>query len=213
MKTFIQDAAVFFGQLKKNNDRDWFKAHKADYDGAIKLPAELFRDEVAHGLSEIVGFEISGKVFRQHRDVRFSKDKTPYNTHLHIGFFGAGGNTTPGFYFGLEFNNIIVGGGCMGFEKQALVNYRDRVAGADGVKLGKLLRDYQKKGWRLDEPDLKRVPSGYDKDHERGALLRRKGLALWRDFDDVGHKQWQSPAKTTLKFHKELKPLIAWLNN
>jgi uncharacterized protein (TIGR02453 family) len=211
MKTFITEAAGFLGQLEKNNERAWFKAHKDEYDGCIKIPAELFRDEVAHGLSQIAGYEISGKVFRQHRDVRFSKDKTPYNTHLHVGFFGAGGNATPGYFFGLYSDNIVVGGGCMGFEKQALVTYRERVAGADGADLAKLLTGFQKKGWRLDEPELKRVPSGFDKDHERGALLRHKSLTLWRDFDDVSAKQWQTPAKTTLKFHKELKPLMGWL--
>jgi uncharacterized protein (TIGR02453 family) len=210
MTTFIQDAAGFLGQLKKNNNRDWFKAHKSDFDSAIKFPADIFCAEVADGLSSIAGFDISGKVFRQHRDVRFSKDKTPYNTHLHMGFFGSGGNTTPGFYFALEADKVIVGGGCIGFEKQALVDYRDRVAGAEGAVLTKLLTSYEKQGWRLDDPELKRVPSGYDKDHERGTLLRRKGLALWQDFNDVSHKQWQTPAKTTLKFCKELKPLIGW---
>jgi uncharacterized protein (TIGR02453 family) len=211
MKSFIQDAAGFLGQLKKNNNRDWFKAHKSEFDDTIKFPADILCAEMAADLSSVAGFDVRGKVFRQHRDVRFSKDKTPYNTHLRMGFFGSGGNTAPGFYFSLEADMVIIGGGCIGFGKQALVDYRNRVAGTDGAALAKLLAGYERKGWRLDEPDLKRVPSGFDKDHKHGALLRRKGLTLWQDFDDTSHKQWQTPAKTTLKICKDLKPLIDWL--
>jgi uncharacterized protein (TIGR02453 family) len=211
MKTFISDATDFLGQLRANNNRDWFKANKALYDRDVKEPAAHLCMELAEGLTSLMGSDYYGKVFRQHRDVRFSKDKTPYNSHLHMGFFGPGGNTTPGFYFALEPDRIIVGGGCIGFEKQSLTDFRDRVNGADGKALAKLLGGYRKKGWRLDEPELKRVPSGYDKDHERGDLLRRKGLALWSDFDDITTNAWQSPAKTVLKTCKELKPLLEWL--
>lgn len=213
MKTFVADTSAFLEQLGANNNRDWFKAHKKDYDDQIKDPAAFLAEEVAEGLSNLMGRPLTAKVFRQHRDVRFSKDKTPYNVHLHIGFFGPGGNMAPGFFFGIEPGKVIVGGGCMGFEKQALVTYRHRVDGPDGADLDKLLKGLQKKGWRLDDPELKRVPAPYDKEHERGHLLRRKGLAVWMDFDDISAKAWQSPAKTVLKTCKAMKPLMEWLEN
>ena len=80
------DTQAFLRDLRANNDRDWFNAHKATYERVYKAPAEAFVAELRPRLEALAGVTLGGKVFRIHRDVRFSKDKSPYNTHLHIGF-------------------------------------------------------------------------------------------------------------------------------
>ncbi len=80
----IPQARAFLGELSSNNTRDWFTAHKTRYESKLKAPALLFLDQVAHDLGRSTGQSLRPKLFRAHRDVRFSKDKTPYHTHLNM---------------------------------------------------------------------------------------------------------------------------------
>lgn len=80
----ITDARTFLGELAQNNTRDWFAVHKARYDGTLKAPALLLLDQVAHDLGPQTTQGLGVKLFRPYRNVRFSRDKTPYHTHLHM---------------------------------------------------------------------------------------------------------------------------------
>lgn len=73
----IAQANGFFTQLRENNTREFFEAHKATYNSEIKKPAELLADLLAEDLARTTGQAHKPKLFRIHRDVRFSKDKTP----------------------------------------------------------------------------------------------------------------------------------------
>ena len=80
------DAAVpFFTELAANNSKAWFEPHKARYAEDIRKPAEFMAELVSEDLARITGKPHASKVFRIYRDVRFSKDKTPLNAHLHAG--------------------------------------------------------------------------------------------------------------------------------
>jgi len=176
----------FLRELRANNDRTWFNAHKADYERVYKAPAEAFTAEIRPRLEALAGVPLGGKVFRIHRDVRFSKDKSPYNTHLHLGFQATRIPGEPrrrgGFYFGLEPDSLALGVGAFDFGPADLERYRKAVADdVEGEELAELLT---RLGPRQYEPDLKRVPAPYAADHPRGELLRRKGLNAWRDLDD-----------------------------
>ena len=74
--------------------------------------------------------------------------------------------------------------GMMGFDKAQLSAYRDAVAAASGMALESVLHTLLKDHGRMNPPDLARVPRPFDKNHERGELLRRKSLTVWHDFDD-----------------------------
>ena len=82
--TLIADTQRFVRALSANNSRDWFQANKSDYDKKLRDPAKALLEEMSPRLAELAGFPVTSKLFRPHRDVRFSKDKTPYNTHLHM---------------------------------------------------------------------------------------------------------------------------------
>ncbi|MEO9779174.1 MAG: DUF2461 family protein [Sedimentitalea sp.] len=80
----IPDARAFLGELAANNNRAWFTAHKNRYDSELKTPATLLVDQIAHDIGRDMGLTLTPKLFRPHRDVRFSNDKTPHHTHLHM---------------------------------------------------------------------------------------------------------------------------------
>ena len=84
MKYFTKDFAAFFKDLEKNNNREWFHENKKRYEDSVKNPFHNFVEELIGGLSDIfptLTIQPKDAIFRIHRDVRFSKDKTPYKIH------------------------------------------------------------------------------------------------------------------------------------
>ena len=90
---FPKEGLKFLASLKRNNRREWFTQHKSLYQEAVEAPAKAFAFEMEEHLATLTKRPMSGKVFRISRDVRFRKDKTPYNTHVHMSFFCADGKT------------------------------------------------------------------------------------------------------------------------
>lgn len=80
----IPEARAFLSELATHNERNWFTEHKSRYETELKAPALLLLDQVAHDIGRKTGNPPKPKLFRPHRDVRFSKDKTPYTTYLHM---------------------------------------------------------------------------------------------------------------------------------
>ncbi len=177
----IDTANGFFRELRQNNTRDWYEERKAFYVAEIRKPAELLADLLAEDIARMTGKAHAPKVFRIHRDVRFSKDKTPYNAHLHMMWSRKDAEGAPLWFFGASPDYMTVGMGVMAGSGEPLNRYRafidrdgDAVAGAiDAAReaLGAEIGDWG------PEP-LKRVPKPYDPDHPHGDLLRRKALTL-----------------------------------
>ena len=210
---FSKDALKFLKDLKANNNRAWFNDHKNTYERDVKAPAKHFCEEMALSLEKLTGAAHGSKVFRINRDIRFSKDKTPYNAHLHISFIPQGkGAHPPHWFFGLDPTSLTIGVGNFAFEKQQLVDYRERVAGSDGAALAKLLAKLEKGGVRLGKVDLKRVPSPYGQDHPQAELLKRKGLSAWIDYEDTTPALDKAIIKTLTADFKKLKPVFDWLS-
>ncbi|SFJ80285.1 DUF2461 domain-containing protein [Jannaschia pohangensis] len=187
----LDRAQAFYGALARNNSRDWFEPRKAGWKADIEAPARLLAEIMADEISRITGEAHASKVFRINRDVRFSKDKSPYKTMLAMLWApGDRDDLAPSFYFGIQPETTFVGCGMSGFEKTALTRYRAMVD-RWGDRLTEVME--QTGGTLADigpEP-LKRVPKPYDPDHPHAALLKRKDLALglplaegWRDTGD-----------------------------
>ncbi|WP_186827015.1 DUF2461 domain-containing protein [Shimia ponticola] len=173
----IPDARDFYTRLAANNSKDWWTAHKTEYESRLKRPALLFLDVIADHLRQVTDTSIQTKLFRPHRDVRFSKDKTPYHTHLHM--LWSMGDDAPGYFLGLSHTYLRIGAGRMGFEKDTLLRYRAAID--EGGPLLDAIDDAENKGYTPHEPALKRVPSPFDKDHPRADLLRQKACSYWSD--------------------------------
>lgn len=217
---FPKDTTKFLVELHEHNTREWFTADKTRYKESIEAPAKDFLDAASDALSIVAGQPLAGKIFRIYRDVRFSKDKTPYNTHIRVLFHSLDVDSTcgnhPVFCFSLERDRVITGTGTgtMEFSKSTLDAFREAVAdNKRGKALEKLLAKYSPAdGYRIDPPALKRMPAGYDNDHPREALLRHKALMVW-------HEAQLTPEVYTPKFipgivqrYKKMKPVYDWIN-
>ncbi|WP_299666474.1 DUF2461 domain-containing protein [uncultured Ruegeria sp.] len=179
---FSPEALGFLKDLKANNTKGWFKANKATYETHLKAAGKQFADDMAMALRNLTGQDHCSKIFRIHRDVRFSKDKTPYNPHLHMAFIPDGKTGQPPmWFFGLSPENLSLGCGVFQYDKEALVSFRKAMAGPRGAELIQLTAEMRKGGFRIGDPELKRVPSNFDKDHSNEEALRRKGFAAWLD--------------------------------
>ncbi|MBO9396092.1 DUF2461 domain-containing protein [Shimia sp. R9_2] len=193
----IPDTRQFLGELAENNTRDWFLAHKETYDKALKAPALELLDKVAAHLQKQTGQVPTTKLFRPNRDVRFSKDKTPYHLHLHMSW-----STAPtGWFFGIGQDYISAGAGIMGFDKDMLTRWRAAVDGPKGEEIAAEVDRLLGWGARLDEPALKRVPAPYGKDHPQEALLRRKGLAMWFEVTEEEASKGDLVSEIASAFH------------
>ncbi|MEO0402334.1 MAG: DUF2461 domain-containing protein [Pseudomonadota bacterium] len=205
----VDEAQTFFTKLGKNNTKEWFEPHKAHYKDAIAGPAGFFGDLVAEDIARLTGKPHSPKVFRIYRDVRFSKDKTPLNTHLHVMWTPADKDPlAPSWFWGLSPDYFILGMGVMGLQGAHLTRYRafvdswgdslqDALDGA-ATGVGAEISDWG------PEP-LKRVPKPYDQDHPHSALLRRKALAVSTPIS--GDWRTQGVIKATVANIKGLLPV------
>lgn len=130
----IPDARAFLAELTENNTRDWFNAHKSRYEAQLRTPALRLVDEVAQAISRRTGAKVTGKLFRPQRDIRFSKDKTPYKTHLHMlwSIEDAEADTSCALFFGIDPARCTTGGGIMGFSPAQITRWRAARGRGDG---------------------------------------------------------------------------------
>ncbi len=170
----FQDARAFLGELAQSNSREWFQTQKTRYDTELKRPSEKLLAETAAWLEAETGQQPRTKLFRPYRDVRFSPDKTPYHTHLHMMWSLRDGRA---WMLGIAPDYATMGVGIMAFGPAQADRFRTAIAGPEGETLEDLLAQ----GWRIDPPALKRVPAPYPADHPRADLLRHKGLVAWAD--------------------------------
>lgn len=133
MPWFEQDAIEFFRELELNNNKEWFEKNKKRYESSVKKPMEVFADHMIGRMKEILpDIDMTGKqaVFRIYKDVRFSKDKTPYKTNagMHINSGGKGNLASPGLYFHIDARTMGIASGCYQLEPPALRKMRDYLA-------------------------------------------------------------------------------------
>lgn len=186
---FPSEGLQFLADLEINNERPWFQARKQLYLDKIIAPTISFVKAMGERLQTIsphINYDTrtngSGSMMRIYRDVRFSKDKRPYKTHVGIIFWEGSGKKTecPAFYFGLDADGAGAHVGLYGFPKPMLTAYREAVADdKQGSELEAVIAQVQTAGdYQIGAPHYKRVPRGYDKDHPREALLRHNTLMV-----------------------------------
>ena len=182
----IANAQAFLHDLNANNTRDWWQENKAIYEDQLKNPALALMNEICAPLQKLTGVPVVPKLFRPHRDVRFSKDKTPYTTHLHMMWqVAAEAPQNPVFFFGIGLDYVTTGAGMMGLDKQVLGNWR-KMVDLDTDRITDIIARIEAQGFGLREPALKRVPSPYGADHPAARLLRMKGVVASRELTGIG---------------------------
>lgn len=195
------EALEFYEGLSADNSKTYWTAHLSVYETQVRGPM----DELLAALEPEFG---AGKIFRPYRDVRFSKDKSPYKTHLGA-WLEAGG------YLQLSADGLAAGCGMYQLAPDQLDRYRRAVADdRTGGELTDLIATIEDAGIGVHgHGSLKTVPKGYPKDHPRLDLLRHKGLTTWQDWPP---KAWlgTAAAKTRIVgFLRTSRPLRQWLDD
>lgn len=183
---FSKKTIKFYRDLAKNNNREWFTENKDNYTENVIHPAQdfiLVMGERLKKLSKTVRADPrtngSGSIFRIYRDVRFSKDKTPYKTALGILFWeGHRKMEGPGFYFHLEPRSMRLFTGMHTFSRNILETYRQSVVHTrHGAALVKAVNKVNSnEAYEVGGNHYKRVPSGFDADHKNADMLKHNGL-------------------------------------
>lgn len=201
----------FFEGLTANNDKAWFTEHKQQYETHVRQPLEALFSDLEPTFGE-------AKLFRIHRDVRFSKNKTPYKT-AQAGLIHLPGGSTR--YLQVNADGVMIGAGAPHMDAAQLARYREAVAGSSGEQLASAIATLTKAKYvvgTLDpdgitpEGELKRVPREYPPDHPRADLLRYKSLIAAVSFD---RPAWLGSANAVAKVSKrwtEIQPVIDWLD-
>jgi len=182
---FTKETIDFFTQLKKNNNKVWFDEHKRDYDTFVMSPSREFVVTMGERLETLspdihADPRVNKSIFRIYRDIRFSKDKTPYKSHLAMWWWEGDGPRMDcsGYYFHLEPPTLMMGIGIYMFPKHVMQTYRDSVVDpVYGAALKDALKEVSKQDkYSIGGKHYKRVPRGYDPEHENVELLLYNGI-------------------------------------
>jgi len=204
----------FLNLLKKHNDRDWFNAHKDTYIEE-QSHIEHFADALLMELNSHDVIETpTGKksLHRIYRDVRFSKEKTPYNIHWSGSYKRAGKERRGGYYFHIEPGNSFIAGGFWSPSPEDLKRIRDDFA-FDAAPLRKILKSksFVSTFGSLQGEQLKTTPKGFDADNKAIDLLRYKQFLVVRKFTDkqVLDKSFLKEANQTFK---NMRPFFDYMS-
>lgn len=182
--TIEKSTLQYLSALKKNNNREWFTDTKDTFLVAQKNAKEMF-STVKTGLEthdEIEKF----KLFRIYRDVRFSKDKTPYKPHFAGSFSRFGNHLRGGYYLRIRPGESFLGGGFWEPNKEDLLRIRKEIE-LDASEIKNLFSNASFKKYFGNEfigETLKTAPRGFDKEHAEIKLLRKKAFIVVRNFTD-----------------------------
>ena len=194
-----EEAIDFFEGLEADNSRTYWNAHKAVYDDAVRRPMVELLAELAPEFGE-------GRIFRPHRDVRFSADKSPYKTAIGATLAGGG-------YVQLSAQGLAAACGVYEMGPDQLERYRRAVVEErSGGELETIVARARHAGLEVTGREvLKTAPRGYPRDHPRVALLRHKGLVTWKQWP-VGPWLGTRAAKNrVVELLRASAPLNEWL--
>ena len=191
--SFTPELFAFLRELADHNDREWFTAQKARYVAEVQEPALAFIEDVGLRLPEVSRHFVAdprttgGSMFRIYRDVRFSKDKSPYKTHTGIQFRHeqARDAHAPGFYLHLEPGTVFMACGTWHPDRDTLHAIRTAIAARPARWRGMIEEPAFASSFRLGGETLQRPPAGFDPDHPLIDELKRKDFIAVTDLSEA----------------------------
>jgi len=199
-KGWSEDCQRFFIGLELDNSKKYFEANRRTYEDSVKGPMVALLESLEPDFG-------TGKVFRANRDIRFSKDKSPYKTNI-AADVGMGAN---GGYLSLDARGFTVATGRYMMSPEEIARFRKKVAAdASGTQLAGIVTKLKKSGYDLGGEVLKRVPPPWPQEHPRAELLRRKSLYAWKNY---GLQPWLGSASArryVVKMWTDAQPLNDW---
>ncbi len=185
---FSRDAIDFLAELAMNNERSWFQPRKLEYERLVKAPMEAFCAALGdrfRARSIPLEADPARSPFRIYRDVRFSRDKSPYKTHVSASFPWTGEGGGVGGYFHVQPGNMFVGGGMWHPDTHQLAAWRSLVDRSpevvhDAIDDPRFVAEFGS----VESERMKRPPKGFSPDHPEVALLKLKDITFGRHLSD-----------------------------
>jgi uncharacterized protein (TIGR02453 family) len=192
------EALEFYEGLEADNSKAYWQANRDVYEGSVRAPMEALLEELEPEFGE-------GRLFRPYRDIRFSRDKSPYKTHVGA-MIGDG-------YVQLSADGLAAGCGMWEMAPDQLERFRAGVsADRSGGELVDLVAEARAAGLEVMAREvLKTAPRGYPKDHPRIELLRFKGLVTWRAWPVGAWLGTRKAKDRVVEFLRASEPLNGWL--
>jgi uncharacterized protein (TIGR02453 family) len=219
---YSKQTIAFFNNLEVNNSKQWFESNRDIYENHVLPEAQNFVSEIGKRLQKEISSDITAipkidkSIFRLYRDVRFSKNKDPYKTHLGI-FFWEGPHKkieNPGFYFQLNAREIFFGVGLHIFSKTALSQWRqaldDKKMAAEFNRVNSNILN-KNKSYQVEGKHYKQIPRGFDKDHAQKDWLLFNGLAYMYREDLSDMVSSHDLADFTFGIFKDMSSIHYWL--
>lgn len=214
---FPAEGILFLKRLKKNNNRIWFSAHKAEYEELVKLPMQSFivaLQPYVHDFAPEIDFNPKRSMFRIYRDTRFSKDKTPYKTHIAAVFHPHGHwQNSAGYYVHIEPGSVYVGGGIYMPDSDQLRKIRRAIDSKSDEFLSIVTSTrFKRQFGGIEGERLQRVPQTYNASHRMAEWLKHKQFYTgveWRESESYSRKFVEKVAA----IYRELYPFIQFLND
>jgi uncharacterized protein (TIGR02453 family) len=195
-----EEALDFYEGLAADNSKTYWTRHRQTYDASVLRPMTELVEELSPEFGE-------AKIFRPYRDVRFSKDKALYKTHIGA-LVGRG-------YIQFSAHGLAAGNGMYGMAPDQLDRYRQAVASdRTGGQLEDAIAAIEKEGIGVSGRDvLKTAPRGYPADHPRIGLLRYKGLVAWKEWPAERWLETPAARDRVVGFLRTTRPLSTWLSD
>ena len=217
---FFKETIDFFTELKINNDKLWFDLHRGPYEDYVLGAAKSFIVAMGTRLKELSPMIIADprtnkSLFRINRDMRFSKDKSPYKTHMGIIFWDGDlpRMESSVFYFHLEPPKLMLGVGWYIFPRNTLERYRNALVHPEsGGEFSRILQAIsQNKDYTMGGKHYKRIPSGFDATHPNAEYLLYNGLYAGTESDIPDKFFSQDLPDYCFQKFKPLTDLHRWL--
>lgn len=207
----------FLKKIKTNNNKEWFDKNRSEYETAREELIELFGDivkKVGKFDASVASTDPRKALFRINRDIRFSKDKSPYKTNMGA-YMADGGKKSPkaGYYLHIEPGNCFMAGGVWMPEPEQLKKVRQEID-YNGKELEKIIKAKEFKtlfGKMSEEDKLTKVPKDFDPESPFAEYLKLKSFIVVHSFSD---KQFTDPkfADYCAKVFKAIHPFNKFLN-
>ena len=216
---FSRKVIPFLKQIKNNNNKEWFLAHKSEYEELILNPCRAFVVEMGEHLQALEPTvnavpKINGSLFRIYRDIRFSHNKTPIKTTIGIIFWQGKAKRLQSSHFYLHFSidELFVAVGIRWFEKPLLDAYREYIKDeTKRVELDGILQNLLKLGYTIIPKEYKRYPKGFNKDMKSAYLSLYKGMAAYKILEPSLIQNGEKLIDTLYKIYEDMLILQQWM--
>ena len=217
-RCFTPESFDFLVDLAANNNRDWFMENRQRYERTIRTPALNLISDIAADLAMIsphflaLPKKVGGSLLRMHRDVRFSRDKSPYKTNIGIQFRHEMGRDihAPGFYLHIEKSECFIGAGIWRPDSATLGKIRDAIIEKSDAWIAARDNSAFRKQFALEGDSLKNAPRGYARDHPLISDLKRKDFIAIAPISDRRITSSDLPGELVGRF-SQAAPIMRFL--